>query len=92
MFERVARIYLGHAETDTVVAKTGGQAAVIAAAAATDKSQLLRGKPTNIAENRIKADDIQAKAAELAVRFGVEAGVILEAMVQARPEIKEWVQ
>ena len=48
VFERVARIYLDHAESDTVVAKTPGQASVIAAAAATDKSLLLRGQATSI--------------------------------------------
>lgn len=48
IFERVARIYLKHAEGDEIVAETKGKDAIIAAATATDKHQLLEGKPTQI--------------------------------------------
>ncbi len=48
IFERVARKYLAHSESDLAVSSTYGNVAVMAAATATDKMQLLRGKPTEI--------------------------------------------
>jgi len=51
IFERVARIYLKHAEGDEIVAETKGKDAIIAAATATDKHQLLEGKPTQISSS-----------------------------------------
>lgn len=48
MFEEVARKYLRHAAKDSVIEDTKGQAAVMAAAIATDKMRLLRGLPTEI--------------------------------------------
>lgn len=57
IFERVARTYLDHAEKETVVEKTPGQAAVVAAGIATDKSQLLRQLPTQIIDYRSLTDE-----------------------------------
>jgi transposase-like protein len=48
VFERVARQYLDRALSDEATNDTKGKDAVIAAATATDKMQLLRGKPTAI--------------------------------------------
>lgn len=48
LFEDVAHKYLNHALNDETVEGVPGQAAVIAAATATDKMRLLRGLPTEI--------------------------------------------
>lgn len=48
LFERTARLYLAHAQTEAVIADTKGKDAVIAAATATDKMRLLRNLPTEI--------------------------------------------
>lgn len=50
VFEETARAYLTHALKEEVIAKTSGQAAVIAAATAVDKMRLLRNMPTEIVE------------------------------------------
>ncbi len=52
LFDRVARVYIGRALTDEAVSDTRGKDAVIAAATATDKKQLLGGKPTLISDQR----------------------------------------
>lgn len=48
LFEKVAHAYLNHALDNETVSGTPGQAAVVAAATATDKMRLLRGLPTEI--------------------------------------------
>lgn len=48
IFEETARKYLEHAQGGSVIAKTSGTSAVIAAATAVDKMRLLRGLPTEI--------------------------------------------
>lgn len=69
LFENVARAYLGRAITTDAVAETKGKDAVIAAATATDKLQLLLGKPTEILS-------LHDKAKELAELIGPEFGDI----------------
>lgn len=48
LFEDVAHKYLNHALNDETIESVPGQAAVVAAATATDKMRLLRGLPTEI--------------------------------------------
>lgn len=48
LFEDAARAYLQHAVNPLVIEEVPGQAAMTAAAIATDKMQLLRGLPTSI--------------------------------------------
>lgn len=48
MFEQAARKYLKHSLTSEVIEDTRGKDAIVAAATATDKMQLLRGMPTEI--------------------------------------------
>ncbi|HYD00890.1 MAG TPA: hypothetical protein VEB22_06650 [Phycisphaerales bacterium] len=48
VFERVSRLYLERALSEDAVSETKGKDAVIAAATAADKMQLLRGRPTAI--------------------------------------------
>lgn len=50
VFERAAYTYLHHALKDDVVSEVSGNAAMIAAATATDKMRLLRGLPTEIVQ------------------------------------------
>lgn len=49
-FEVIARKYLKHAGRKDVIEEVSGNAAVIAAATATDKMRLLRGLPTEIVQ------------------------------------------
>lgn len=50
VFERVARKYLAHAESDTVVTDASGKDAIVSAATAVDKMRLLRNLPTEIVQ------------------------------------------
>ena len=48
LWEEVARAYIARALTEAAVKDTGAQSAITVAAIATDKLQLLSGKPTEI--------------------------------------------
>ena len=48
LWEEVARTYIGRALNEAAVKDTGAQSAITVAAIATDKLQLLQGKPTEI--------------------------------------------
>lgn len=90
VFERVARQYLDRALSDEAIGDTKGKDAVIAAATATDKMQLLRGKPTLIVADAAKEalrsimsnyGLSQEEALPIvAETFGVDVGVISEAV------------
>jgi len=51
LFEKAARLYLGRSLEPDVIAKTNGKDAMVTAATATDKMQLMRNKPTSINQN-----------------------------------------
>lgn len=65
IFERVARKYLAHSETELAVTSTYGNVAVMAAATATDKMQLLRGQPTEITANGDRVTFLQTELRRL---------------------------
>lgn len=65
LFDKVARLYLGRAMSADAVDETKGKDAVIAAATATDKVQLLKGSPTEITEAQVKIVRVPEKSATI---------------------------
>ncbi|MGI8656384.1 MAG: transposase [Pyrinomonadaceae bacterium] len=65
LFERVTRVYLDRALAPDTVSETKGKDAVIAAATATDKMQLLKGAPTAINQTYLTDEQKAKKLAEI---------------------------
>jgi transposase-like protein len=74
LFERAVRVYVGHALDPDVVKKTSGKDAIVAAAVAAEKRQLLRGDPTEISDDRSRGSNERA-AIVIAVLDGIRARV-----------------
>ncbi len=72
LFERVARLYLDRALAPDTVSETKGKDAVIAAATAIDKMQLLKGAPTAINQNTYLTDEQKAKKLAEIINRGKE--------------------
>ncbi len=72
IFDRAARVYLEHAMNPETLARVGGKDAIIAAATATDKKQLLNSLPTTIHGTKDMTDDDEAKHLD-AIRKRVHA-------------------
>lgn len=76
LFEEIARAYAARALDATAIADTRGKDAVIAFATATDKIQLLEGKPTARTEAAAK---VEHKIDEPSIdRLASIAGILLE--------------
>lgn len=67
IWDRVARAYLERALNPSVLNETGGQSAITAAAIATDKLQLLEGKPTEVTE--VRGSDAKRELADRIARL-----------------------
>lgn len=61
LFEEVARLYLARAKNVDAVDETKGKDAVMAAAIATDKTQLLKGEATSITKDVTKSNEDRAE-------------------------------
>lgn len=67
IWDRVARAYLERALSPQVLGDTNGQSAITAAAIATDKLQLLEGKPTEVTE--VRGSDAKRELADRIARL-----------------------
>lgn len=67
VWDKVARAYLARALDPAVLKDTGGQSAITAAAIATDKLQLLEGKPTEVTE--VRSSDAKRELADRIARL-----------------------
>lgn len=95
IFEHVARVYLDRALDDNAIIATTGKDAIMSAAIATDKNQLLSGKPTQINEARSdmqQRERVISEASKLAEKHGVTPDEAMAALLKANPELEKWVQ
>lgn len=67
IWDQVARAYLARALDESAVQGSNGQTAVTSAAIATDKLQLLQGKPTEVTE--VRGSDAKRELAERLARL-----------------------
>ena len=89
LFERVANAYLQHALSKEVIADTSARDAIIAAATATDKMQLLQGKPTNISKSdhsEMTDEQLDRRIKELEARETEAAGTVAVGPAEVRSD------